>query len=138
MAGYGLLFLTGSIWFFFLKGMISGFSGPAFNDFSKYGVDGCYQSVGVFVMAVSLFMLALNMQYKSGVWNRLWKFVGRNTMAVYFVHYMCAYLLCNYVSYFQHNTGIICNGWKAVLLVGMGSLFGWALKKVPVIRGIVA
>ena len=135
---YLLIFVAGSVWFFFLKGLISGFSGTAFNDFSKYGVDGCYQSIGVFMMSVSLFLLAMSLQYRLKICNRFWRFVGRNTMAVYFIHYMCAYLLCNYIPYFKNNTGIVCNGWKAVLLVGTGALFGWSMKKLPVMRRMVA
>ena len=45
-----LAFLLASVWFFCIKGLIAGFSGTVFNDFSKYGIDGCYQSMAVLIM----------------------------------------------------------------------------------------
>ena len=129
-------FLLGSIWFFCIKGLISGFSGTVFNDFSKYGVDGCYQSVAVFVMVTSFFMFSLNLKFKFGPLNTIYKLIGRNTLTVYYMHYMGAYILKDYVPYFQNHAGILCNGLKTFILIIVCLAAGYLIKIIPGIRKI--
>lgn len=134
----GIVFLAGSFWMFIVKGLISGFSGTLYNDYSKYGIDGCYQSLALAVTVVSLFLLVLQMPFHNPAGNRLWKLIGRNTMIIYFVHYMCAYLLKDYIPYFQTHVGIVTNAEKALLLTGVGLVFGAFGKKIPIVRHMIA
>ncbi len=133
-----VIFLAASVWFYCIKGLISGFTGTAFNNFGAYGVDGGYQSLAVLVMAVCIFLIALNLPYTAEPLNRLWRLIGRNTLAIYYTHYMLAYLLRDYVPYFNAHLGIVSNLIKTVILTAIGLLFGLAMKKLPLASRLVS
>lgn len=135
--GYGVVFVMGSLWLFVLKGLISGFSGTAFNDFSKYGVDGCYQSVAVLSMAIGVFMAAMYLPFRQEWLNVILRLIGRNTLVIYYMHYVGAHLLKAYVPYFGTHVGIICNSIKTVVVITGCMLIGFAMKKIPVIKRLV-
>ena len=132
-----LAFLLASVWFFCIKGLIAGFSGTVFNDFSKYGIDGCYQSMAVLIMSGSFFMLSLNGNSKMKPFQNVIRLVGRNTLTIYFVHYMGAYLLKDSIPYFQNHAGIFCNGLKTIILIGVCLVVDFVIKKVPGVRKIL-
>lgn len=136
--GAGAVWFAASLGFFCIKGFISGFSGTALNNFTIYGVNGAYQSVAVLFMAGSVFLGAMNLPFRSERRNKIWKLVGRNTLAIYYTHYMGGYLLKDHVAFFQTNWGVEMNLLKTVILVCAGLILGWIIKKIPYARKLVA
>lgn len=126
-----------SIWFFCIKGAISGFLGKKLNHFSVYGVDGGYQALSLFLMSVCVFLAAAFWRFPSVRRNRFWSLVGRRTLPVYYTHFMCNYLLKMHVPYFAEGRGLLPNLAKTIVSITIGILFGLLLENIPKLRRIL-
>ena len=82
-------------------------------------------------------MLSLNSNAKMKPIQNVIRLVGRNTLTIYFVHYMGAYLLKDSIPYFQNHAGIFCNGLKTIILIGVCLVVDFVIKKVPGVRKIL-
>lgn len=129
--------ILGTCWFFGMKGLILGFSGTELNHYSKYGVDGVYQSFALLCMVVGTFQLAMRMPFTWKTSNRIYKTVGRMTLPIFYTHYMLGYLLKMYVPYFAAHPGVLTNLVKVMILVALGLLIGTVGKKIPGVRKLV-
>ena len=81
-------------------------------------------------------MFSLKLKFKFGPLNTIYKLIGRNTLTVYYMHYMGAYILKDYVPYFQNHAGILCNGLKTFILIIVCLAAGYLIKIIPGIRKI--
>lgn len=96
-----------------------------------------YDNLPCVLLTASVFILALRCEDKlsgDNVPGRILKAVGSNTMSVYYLHWILAATVFEYL---HVADGLLFNLIKAVLLTGICTLLSMLLKKIPVLRKLV-
>lgn len=98
-------------------------------------VFGGYSSTGTLLCTVSLFLLVSRMEEKlpsEGAFHVAVKSVGRNTMTIYYTHWILGYLLLAFMGY-----GCFWNLLKTAVFVISGTLLAEMMKRIPLVKYLV-
>lgn len=102
---------------------------PVFEGFGTHGTLLC---------TAGTFLLAGKVNYKFLEKVKLLPLihaVGDNTMSIYYTHWILGYIIAEFITI---PVGPVWNVLHALVLVAAGTVFGLVMKKVPVLKGLVA
>ncbi len=109
------------------------------NTYWDYVYDG-YNLIPGVLMSVSLFVLSLKIPnekvHKHKFLSVPITILGRNTLAVYYTHWILGQTIFTYVLH-TVGRGVLENIIKAICFIIIGTLFGELLKRIPIIKNLV-
>ena len=100
-------------------------------------VFGGYSSTGTLLCTVGLFLLASGMEEKlpsEGAFHAAMKSVGRNTMTIYYTHWILGEVL---LAVFSLGYGCFWNLLKTAVFVISGTLLAEMMKRIPLVKYLV-
>lgn len=120
-----------------LAGLLLSYGIVVIRNFDYDIVFGGYSTTGTLLCTTGIFLLASRMEEKipeKGMFRCLIRSVGRNTMTIYYSHWILGYILLAALSF---GYGCFWNLLKAALFIACGTLLGEGIKRIPVVKYLI-